>query len=273
MTRAGVIVRYSVMIAVIVVALFPIYWMFVTASLPGELFQVPPRLLPRMHFWGTVQNVLQSTPMLSWLRNSAVIAFGTALTSVAMALLVGYALSRFRFRGRGGFGFMLFASQMLPEALIVVPLYSLFLHFALLDGHFGLVLVNASFMMPVVAWILKAAIDAVPLELEEAARVDGCRRFAILTTVVLPVIMPSVAAGAVIAFFHGWNEYLFAVTFIQTEAMWPASVGLASFIGEYITPIDQIMAAATVYAIPALVFFMAAQRRVVSGLTAGSVKG
>jgi multiple sugar transport system permease protein len=261
-------------LALVAVAAFPLYWMALSASLPiGSLFTTTPTFIPQAHIFKTLASVFHNSMLTQWLANSAVIAAGTAALSLAMGILAAYALSRFRFRGRGAFGFLLFATQMLPEALIIVPLYSLFLGLGLLNGLTGLVLVNVAFVMPIVAWIIKGAIDAVPVELEEAAQIDGCSRFATLGTVVVPIIMPSLAAGAVIAFFHGWNEFMFASTFLQDKAIWPASVGIASFIGDLSAPMDEVMAASLVYTIPAVAFFLIAQRRVVAGLTAGSVKG
>jgi len=128
-------------------------------------------------------------------------------------------------------------------------------------------------VMPVSMFIIKSGIDKVPHEIEEAARIDGCSRVRILSTIVLPLIMPSIAAAAVIAFFDGWNEFMFANTFISSSAAWPASVGLASFLGQFYTPMNVVMLCALLFALPAIVFFLWAQRGIVSGLTAGSVKG
>lgn len=258
----------------VAVAVFPLYWMLLSAALPiASLFTTTPTFIPKPHIFETLASVVNKTMLMQWLTNSAVIAAGTAFLSLAMGILAAYALSRFRFRGRSAFGFLLFATQMLPEALVIVPLYTLFLGLGLLNGLAGLVLVNVAFVMPIVAWIVKGAIDAVPVELEEAAQIDGCSRFATLSMVVVPLIMPSLAAGAVIAFFHGWNEFMFASTFLQDQALWPASVGIASFIGDLSAPMDEVMAASLVYTIPAVVFFLLVQRHMVAGLTAGSVKG
>ena len=231
-------------------------------------------LVPDLSRAGQVFQILTTdSPFLRWMTNSLVVALGTMVLSVLMALLAAYALSRYKFHGKGAVGLLLFASQMLPEALIVVPLYSLFVTLGLLNELHGLVLANTAFAMPVAVWILKAAIDAVPYEIEESARVDGCGPLATLRFVVTPVVVPSIAAVAVVAFFDGWNEYLFATTFMQDKSSWVASTGLASFQGEYKTPLDVVFSGAVVFTIPAVVFFLLVQRRIVSGLASGAVKG
>jgi multiple sugar transport system permease protein len=162
---------------------------------------------------------------------------------------------------------------MLPEALLVVPLFALFRRYDLLDSLVGLIFVNSAFVLPIVALILKGAIDGIPRELEEAGRVDGAAPLSILTRINVPLIAPTIAAAAVIAFFHAWNEYVFAVTFIFTPAIQPASVGIANFIGELGTPIQTVMAVAFMFTLPAVVFYLFAQKYVVAGMTAGAVKG
>ena len=260
--------------ALVVFAGFPTYWMLTTAlSSDTELYKTGQDILPHLERLGAFPTAFLSMPMLSWLGNSFVIATGTTLLSLLLAVAAGYALSRFRFYGKGVTGFVLFATQMLPEALLIVPLYALFANLGLLNNLGGLVLANAAFTMPVATFILKGAIDKVPFEIEESARVDGCSRMGIVSMIVFPLIVPSVAAAAIISFFDGWNEFLFANTFISDSALWPASVGLASFLGQFFTPINLVMVAALTLALPAIVFFLIAQRSIVSGLTAGSVKG
>jgi multiple sugar transport system permease protein len=268
------ILRYLLVGLLVVVAGFPIYWMADTAlSTHAELYstgQVP---------WLQLQNLsalladLGKVPIGHWLFNTGVIATGTMVVSVMLGSLMGYALSRFRFYGRGAIGFLLFMTQVLPEAIVVVPLYAMFIAMGLLNNLAGLVLANAGFALPVAAFILKSAMDAIPFEIEESAIIDNCPRFGIFTMVVMPLVMPSVAAAAVITFFAGWNEFLFATTFLLDRSLWPASVGLASFIGQYETPMSAVMGAALLFSLPAIVFFLLVQRRIVAGLTAGAVKG
>lgn len=271
----GVGVRTLLAVLLVILAGFPLYWIINTAMTPSDTLygggqSLVPDFTRSVHLFSVLVN---DNPFLRWMGNSAVVAIGTTVLSLLMATLAAYALSRYKFMGKGVMGFGFFATQMLPEALLLVPLYSLFTALGLLNDLFGLVLVNTAFAMPVAMFILKAAMDGIPYEMEESARVDGCGPMSILQIMVVPLIAPSMAAAAVITFFDGWNEYLFATTFMSDKENWTASTGLASFIGEFLTPLDTVFSAAFVFTVPAVVFFLLMQRRIVSGLTAGSVKG
>lgn len=266
--------RLLAVIVLVAVAVFPFYWMFVTSlTSDGGLFGRQAQIFPNLSLLGVYSEVLSGNAVRTWLTNSAIVAAGTTVVTLVLSTLAAYAMSRFRFRGKGLVGLGLFATQMLPEAMLVVPLFAVFSQLNLLNSLSGLVLANAAFTVPVVTWVLKGAVDGVPLEIEEAARVDGCSRLRLLLSVVVPVITPSLAAAAVISFFHGWNEYVFAQTFISNADLRVASVGLAGFVGELSTPVQSVMAVGLMYTLPAVVFFLIIQRYVVSGLTAGSVKG
>jgi multiple sugar transport system permease protein len=267
-------VRMLAVLALLGAAIFPLYWMLVTSLTSSpDLFASPPHLLPNLKEFSVYRDAFAKIPVATWLANSAIVASGTTALSIALALLPAYALSRFRFRGRGLLGFALFATQMLPEAMLVVPLYAIFAQLSLLDSLLGLILANTAFTVPVITWILKGAIDGVPIDVEEAARIDGCSQIDIVLAVVLPLVAPTLAAAGVIAFFHGWNEYVFAQTLISSQELRTASVGLAGFVGELSTPVHSVMAIAIIYTLPAVIFYLFVQRYVVAGLTAGSVKG
>lgn len=273
--RLSVGVRAFLALLLTCLAGFPLYWIINTAMTPtNDLYQGQQKIVPDISRTFSLFSVLTTdTPFLRWMANSAIVAFGTTFLSLILATMAAYALSRYKFVGKGPMGFLFFATQMLPEALLVVPLYSLFAALGLLNQLGGLVLVNTAFAMPVALFILKSAIDNIPFELEESARVDGCSPLSILQVMVVPLVAPSMAAAAVITFFDGWNEYLFATTFIRDRSSWVASTGLASFIGEFSTPLDTVFSAALIFTVPAVVFFLLMQRKIVSGLTAGSVKG
>lgn len=270
----GTTARMVGVLVVLGIAVFPLYWMFVTSlTSDHNLFGARAQLLPDLSRIGVYASSLLGGNVPTWLLNSAIVASGTCVLSVGLAIPIGYALSRFSFRGKSVVGVGLFLTQMLPEALLVVPLFALFRVLNLLNSLPGLIFVDTAFVLPIVAFILRGAIDGIPRELEEAARVDGCRPLGILARINLPLIAPSVAAAAVISFFSGWNEYVFAVTFISDPKKQPASVGVASFIGELSTPTQTLMAVAIMYTLPAVVFYLIAQRHVVSGMTAGGLKG
>lgn len=266
--------RLLIILSMLGVTAFPIYWMFTTAmTSSADLFASPTHLTPDFRQWQIFGKVFSETPVALWLRNSAIVAAGTTVFSLGLAVLPAYALSRFRFAGVGLLGLALFVTQMLPEAMLVVPLYAIFGKLALLNTLTGLILVNTAFTVPVITWILKGAIDGIPLDIEEAASIDGCSRIGTVFTMVIPLIAPSLAATAVIAFFHGWNEYVFAQTLVSEPALHTASVGLAGFVGELSTPLHSVMAIGLMYTLPAVFFYLLVQRYVVAGMTAGSVKG
>ncbi|AYM14721.1 MULTISPECIES: carbohydrate ABC transporter permease [Agrobacterium] len=261
-------------LALLGIAVFPIYWMFVTSlTTSADLFAPTPQFLPSLSELHVYKDVFDTIHVATWLKNSIIVAAGTTVLSILLAILPAYALSRFKFAGLALLGFVLFATQMLPEAMLVVPLYAIFGDLGLLNTLTGLILANTAFTVPVIAWILKGAIDSVPIEVEEAARMEGCSKLDVVLLIVVPLIGPTLAASSVIAFFNGWNEYVFAQTLISSENLRTASVGLASFVGELSTPVHSVMAVGFIYTLPAVLFYLLVQRYVVAGMTAGSVKG
>ncbi|CDN52161.1 carbohydrate ABC transporter permease [Neorhizobium galegae] len=266
--------RYTLIGVLVVLAGFPVYWMAATAlNVNSQLYGTGQVAWPQLQHLPDLATELGKVPIGRWLFNTLLIASGGTILSLTLGALAGYALSRFKFHGRGLVGFLLFMTQVVPEALILVPLYAMFITFGLLNSLTGLILANVGFSLPVACFVLKGAMDAVPYEIEESAIIDNCPRFSVLTMIILPLIMPSIAAAAVVAFFAGWNEFLFASTFLMDNSLWPASVGLASFVGQYETPMSAVLGAALVFSLPAIVFFLLIQRKIVAGLTAGAVKG
>jgi multiple sugar transport system permease protein len=266
--------RITAVLVLLMLAGFPFYWMFVTSLTPSsQLFAATPQFWPTWAEAGVYREAFQKIPVATWLLNSLIVATGTTVLSLTIALFPAYALSRFKFTGKGLMGLSLFATQMLPEAMLVVPLYALFGQVNLLNTLTALILANTAFTVPVVVWILKGAIDGVPEELEEAARIDGCSQAGLVWRIILPLTAPTLAAASVIAFFHGWNEYVFAQTFVSKESLKTASVGLAGFVGELSTPIHTVMSIAIIYTTPAVLFYLFVQKYVVGGMTAGGVKG
>lgn len=265
--------RFAGVLVVVLVALAPLYWLVTLATQSNnQIVASSAHFLPTPAGLGGLSQ-LSSVPLFTWMWNSVLIGVGTAAVSILLAMPAAFALSRFRFRGSGTFGFLVFATQMLPAALLIVPLYNVFAGVNLIDNLGALVIADTAFAMPVAIWVIKGAMDGVPRDLDEAAFLDGAGQIAILLRIVLPIAAPGVAAAGIITFLSAWNDFLFANTFMITTTRWPVTKGLASFSGQYSTPIDLIMAASVLFALPPIVFFLLLQQRIVAGLSAGAVRG
>ena len=269
--KPGIYAVAAIMCAIIA---FPLYWMLVT-SLQKEqaLFTIPLRLWPQDFTWQGYARVLVRGEVWLWIKNSLIVTIATTVLSVPISLLSAYSISRFKYRGRAFMLFLILLTQMLPATLIILPLFVIFRRFNLLDSLGGLVVANVTFSLPLSISILKGFLDTVPREIEEAGVIDGCSQGQVISKIIVPVSSPGLVASSVIAFFLTWDEFLFANTFINTREKWLGTVGLASFRGEFITPWNEILAAAMLYTLPALLFFLFAQRQIVAGLTSGAVKG
>ncbi len=265
---------YAGVLAVCAVLLFPVYWMFVTSLRPTRYtITYPPAFLPEEVRWEVYVELFQTIPIATWLRNTTIVSVGVTALCLALSIFGAYALSSFEWRGKSLFGFSLLGAQMLPEALVVIPVFVIFRQLGLLDTLQGLILADTAFILPVTVWILKGFFDTIPREVREAALVDGCGPMGVLGRIILPLSAPALVTICVIAFFDGWNEYLFASTFITTASLRPATVGLASFIGELATPVELVFAATAIFTVPPMIFYALMQRYIVSGLTGGAVKG
>jgi multiple sugar transport system permease protein len=255
-------------------ALFPIYWMIVTSLRPlGRTFVSGLELWPQVVSLGAYISVFTERPIALWMWNTGKVATISTALAMVCAVTAAYSLSRFRFRGRRQFGFAVLAVQMVPATVLLMPLYVLFQRYALLDTHLGLVLAHTTFTLPFSVWMLKGFCDTVPVEIEEAALVDGCSRYGVLWRVTLPLMAPGLVVTSLYAFTTSWNEFAFARTLLSRPENWLATPGLASFVGEYVSQDQEMLAAAFVITIPTLVVFAGLQRYLVQGLTSGGLKG
>jgi multiple sugar transport system permease protein len=161
---------------------------------------------------------------------------------------------------------------MLPSTVLIVPLFILFRQLGLLNTRSGVVLAQAALVAPIAVWIIKAFMDTIPREVEEAALLDGCSRLGVLRRVTLPLAVPAVVASLAMSFFEAWNVFVYALTFAPDRELWVSAVGLASWIGELTTPVEIMMSGAVVFTLPSVVVFLALQQRLVGGLTAGALQ-
>ena len=263
---------------VFVLAVFPVFWMASTAFKPNtEIFSTTPKPLPAhptlKHFDLVLNGGIAEVSFWEYFANSTILAVVTVLVSGLLALMAATAVARFRFRFRTTFLVMLLVVQMVPLEALVIPLFLDLKRLDLLNSLAGLSLVYIGFAVPFAIWMLRGFVAAVPRELEEAAAIDGAGPVRTFFTVMLPLVAPGLVATSIFSFITAWNEFIFAYTFLEDQNKYTLPIMLQFFFGRSGNAWGPIMAASTLLTIPVIAFFLLVQRRMVSGLTAGAVKG
>jgi arabinogalactan oligomer/maltooligosaccharide transport system permease protein len=276
------------LILMVAVTLYPLLWVLTIAFSGGQSLAIS-NLQPDADLgdrlraitpWpenvsaANFRSLFNDQPFARWLLNSVVIAAATTFLGVFLASTAAYAFSRFRFPGRRA-GLMSFlVSQMFPGVLMMIPLYIIIVQWlGLGSSYIGLVLVYTVTAIPFCVWMMKGYFDTIPRELEESALIDGASQATIFFRIVLPLAKPAVAVTALFSFMTAWNEFIQAATFMNKEEMYTAPVGLRFFVGGYSQQWGYFAAGSIIAAIPIMVLFLFLQKYLVSGLTAGAVKG
>ncbi len=268
--KTAVIAGAAYLIAVIF--LLPYAEMLVTALRPQrELLERS--YLPHHWAWSNLTDMWGAGfGITSSLRVSLEVAGGATVLVALVAMPAAYYTARHRFRGRGPFLLLVLATQILQPTALIVGIYKEFLSFHLIDTVWALILVNAGFNMAFAVWILNAYFGSIPAEIEEAAMVDGSGRIGTLLRVTLPLAMPGVVTALIFTFIAAWNEFIAALTLATSNSTIPLTVRLDSFIGQYTVDWQHLFGASLVATIPVLILFALIERRVVGGLTAGSIR-
>ncbi|GCE48115.1 carbohydrate ABC transporter membrane protein 2 (CUT1 family) [Thermosporothrix hazakensis] len=268
--------RYIAVIVVVFIALAPLYWTFITSVKDGtEINAYPPTLFP--HHWNFnnyIDAFTKSDFFLPTLRNSVIIAVVTTVVSLLFGILCAYALGRTKFYGKGAMLAIVLSVNMFPFIAIVGPLYILFTNgLYIYNTYAALIVPNIVATLPLTIWFLTSFFRDLPADLEEAARIDGASRLQALWHVIVPLTAPGVFAAAILSFIAVWNDFLFGLTLTSSTAAQPVTVGITFFNSEHQTSYGMLAAAAIVVTIPLVILVLFLQRRIVSGLTAGAVKG
>jgi len=268
---------WAAIAAVIVIGLFafgPVYWLIVTAFTPSsEAFQFPPRLWPKSFTFEHFANLTENPVLGRYLVNSLIVSTLTAVLTVLVSAYTAYSFSKFRYRGRRALMSLILASQMFPQALLLITLYLLFSAFGLLNSYLALVLSFTTFTLPLCVWMLKGFFDTIPDELLEAAKVDGAGQGSIIHRILLPVSLPGLVATGLFAFIRGWNDFIFALTLAGPEKQTLPPGLVNTYLGEFQAAWPDLMAASLVVSIPVVGGFVILQRYLVAGLVSGAVKG
>ena len=280
MRRIESVVAHVIVVAGVVFAVYPLLWV-VSVALSPDAMSDHARALPWPEHassdgFATVVGAHEagrSWLFLRQLSNSLAVSLATALVAVAVATPAAYALARFRFVGKTWGVRVLLATQMFPAVASAVPLYLLLEAAHLLDSRTGLVLVYASTAVPFAIFQMRGAFEAVPVELEEAAMVDGATRAQAFWRVAVPAVRPVIAVTALFAFMSAWNEFILAATLLSRESAFTLPVVLQRYVGEHDTAWGPFAAGAILVSVPVMALFYVAQRQLVAGLTAGGVKG
>jgi len=264
----------GLLVVLLVWTLVPFYWMVATSlKKDKEIYGFEATLIPRQPTLANYTRLFAATPFVKYLRNSTIIAVGTTVLSLVFGCLGAYALARLRFPGRTLIARGLVFTYLVPPALLFIPLFTVISTLRLVDTHEGLILTYLSFSVPFCTWLLMGYFRSVPLELEEAALVDGCTRLGSLVRVILPMSLPALAVVAFFSFTQSWNEFLYANVFVNSVEVRTITTGLTLFIVEDVFFWGPMMGASFLSALPPLVLYLVFQRWVVKGLTLGAVKG
>jgi N,N'-diacetylchitobiose transport system permease protein len=264
----------GVVVAVIVLAsVFPFFWMLLTSLKPdSRLFTKAPSF-SFSHLTFSRYTHLFHGNIPTQFRNSLIVAVGTTVLTGVIALLAGYALARYRLRLRHVLMVVILATQLLPQTILVVPLFKVYKSAHLLNTYQGLILSHLALTVGLCTYMLRSFLVEIPVELEEAALVDGASRLRALRSIVLPLAWPGIAASSVYAFITSWNELMFSATYMQRPAKETLPVALQQFFSSYYTDWGGVMAASIMFTVPVVIFFLIVQKRLMQGIAVGALKG
>lgn len=267
--------KYTVLLTLMIFLLFPVYWMLITSLKTNMvIYKVPPEWFPSAPTLESYVNLFNGSHFIGYYLNNFKVSFLTTGLTIILAVLAGYTLSRFRFKGNKFLMVALLSTQMFPVVGILIALYTLFRTFHLLNTTMGLVLALTAMSLPFCIWLIKGFFDDIPFSLEEAASIDGCGRTGILYRIVLPLSKPGLLAIGIYTFLQAWDDFVLCITLITKDSLRTLSTGIAlKYLGELSYDWATVMTISVIATVPLLLLFIFFQRYMIQGLTAGGVKG
>lgn len=261
--------------SVVLLIAFPLLWMMLTSIKPqSELFSIPPAILPEQITFEHYRRLLTETPFLTYMQNSIWLAAGTTLLVIVVGTLGAYSLVRFSYPGREGLANLVLFTYLLPSVVLIIPLYFLMLEAGLGNTLTSLVIAYTSFALPYALWLLRSFMAAIPVDLEDAAMVDGASRMRAFVDVILPQAVPGIISTALFTAILAWNEYLYAMVLVNSDEVRPLTTGVMSMlVTSFNIEWSLLMAASVMMSVPLIVVFVFLQKYLTRGFGAGAVKG
>ena len=270
----SVLAHRLAILAYVVFALFPLYWLLKVSVTPNKLlYSEGIKMWPSRTSFEHFDFVLKHSEFPTFFKNSLIVSGSTAIIVTVLASLAGYAMSRFTFRGKYWIVTLMLLTQMFPLVMLVAPIFKMLSPLGLTNSLTGLVIVYTAFNVPFATFLMQSFFDGIPKDLEEAAMIDGATQFVAFRQIILPLTLPGIAATLGFVFTAAWSELLFSLMLISGNDAATFPVGLLSFVSKFSVDFGQMMAAGVMALIPACLFFLLIQRFLVQGLTAGAVKG
>ncbi|EXG84781.1 MAG: carbohydrate ABC transporter permease [Lacrimispora sphenoides] len=264
---------YAVLIFMASFIVVPVLWMISTAfKTEPQTYYPQPKWIPDPFSLDSFRKFFNTYNFGRMTLNSLVVCLSAMVICVACACLAGYGVTRFRFKGRKQLMSFLLITQMFPGVMLVVPFYAVLSRYNLVNSLLGLVVVYAATNIAFSTWMIVSYFKTIPLELDEAARVDGASSFRIFWNIILPLIVPGIAAVAMFVLFNGWNEYMFSSVLVSKDELKTLTVGIISLNSQYQIKWNDLMAASSISSLPLVILFVSFQKYFIAGMTGGAVK-
>lgn len=258
---------------VVLFTLFPFGVVLSTAlKTPGEVFRSPATLIPEVFVWENFIEIFIQIPLVRHLLNTIIIAGAATIINLVIAAPAAYAMARVNFRGKSIFSLGTLVTQMFSPVIILIPVFKVIKELQLLDTYFALILANTAMTIPFSVWMLVGFFRSIPLELEEAAMIDGLSRLEAMIKIALPLTMPGLVTTSIYTFVTAWNEFIFALVLAPNRYMQPVTIALYSWEKNNVVEWQYLMATAAVATVPTVLLFMFVRKRLTAGLMAGAIK-